>query len=156
MKFEEIDILGILPQCPPFVMIDKLLHCDFDVTRTAYVVDAKNIFCDNERFTESGLVENIAQTCAARIGYINKYINQKAITLGFIGAIRNLEILRLPQIGELLITQIATMEEVFQMTLVSANIKVGEELIASCEMKISVTNKESKEVSLDSLDSLNF
>jgi predicted hotdog family 3-hydroxylacyl-ACP dehydratase len=121
-------------------MIDKLLHCDRDVTRTSYVVDGENIFCDNERFTESGLIENIAQTCAARMGYINKYIYNETVKLGFIGAIRNLEILRLPRIGELLVTQITTIEEVFQITLVNATITVGDELIASCEMKISITD----------------
>jgi predicted hotdog family 3-hydroxylacyl-ACP dehydratase len=140
MKFEEIDILGILPQQPPFVMIGKLLHFDFDMTRTSYTVNAENIFCDTERFSASGLIENIAQTCAARIGYINKYINHKAITIGFIGAIRNLEILRLPKIGESIVTQITTIDEVFQITLVNATITVGDELIASCEMKISTTD----------------
>ncbi|GHT01321.1 flexirubin biosynthesis protein [Bacteroidia bacterium] len=138
-NFEEIDILGILPQRLPFVTVDKLLHFDFEVTRTSYAVKADTVFCDDGRFTESGLIENIAQTCAARIGYINKYINHKEITLGFIGAIRNLEILRLPQTGELLTTQIIAIKEVFQMTLVNATVTAGEELIASCEMKIATT-----------------
>ena len=140
MKFEDIDILKLLPQHPPFVMIDKLLHCDFDVTSTSFQVNEENIFCDNGRLTESGLIENIAQTCAARIGYINVYINKETIKLGFIGAIRNLEIFRLPQIGELLETKIITIEEVFKMTLINASITVGEEIIASCEMKISTTD----------------
>jgi predicted hotdog family 3-hydroxylacyl-ACP dehydratase len=142
MKFEEIDILELLPQRPPFVMIDKLLHCDHDVTRTSYRVTGENIMCDNAQFTESGLIENIAQTCAARMGYINKYIYNDTVKLGFIGAIRNQEIFRLPQTGELLVTQITTIEEVFQMTLVNATITVGEELISSCEMKISITDIE--------------
>ena len=140
MQFEDIDILELLPQHRPFVMIDKLLHFDFDVTRTSFLVNEENIFYDNGRFTESGLIENIAQTCAARIGYINVYILKETIKLGFIGAIRNLEIFRLPQIDELLVTQIATIEEVFKMTLVKASITVGEEIIASCEMKISTTD----------------
>ena len=140
MRFEDIDILELLPQHPPFVMIDKLLHCDFDVTRTSLYINDENIFCDNGRFSESGLIENIAQTCAARIGYINVYVDKKMIKLGFIGAIRNLEIFRLPKIGELLETKIVTMEEVFKMTLVNATITVGEEIIASCEMKISTTD----------------
>jgi predicted hotdog family 3-hydroxylacyl-ACP dehydratase len=142
MGFEDIDILEILPQRPPFVMIDKLLHCDHDVTRTSYRVTGENIMCDNAQFTESGLTENIAQTCAARIGYINKYINKETIKLGYIGAIRNLEIHRLPQTGELLITQITTIDEVFKMTLVNATIRIGEEMIASCEMKIASTDIE--------------
>jgi len=140
MRFEDIDTLELLPQHPPFVMIDKLLHCDFDVTRTSLLVNEENIFCDNGRFSESGLTENIAQTCAARIGYINVYVDKKMIQLGFIGAIRNLEIFRLPKVGELLETKIVTMEEVFKMTLVNATITIGEEIIASCEMKISTTD----------------
>ena len=140
MQFEDIDILELLPQRRPFVMIDKLLYCDFDITRTLFRVDEENIFCDNGRFTESGLIENIAQTCAARIGYINVYIDKETIKLGYIGAIRNLEIFRLPRIGELLETKIVTIEEVFKMSLVNASISVGEEIIASCEMKISTTD----------------
>jgi len=140
MQFEDIDILELLPQRRPFVMIDKLLYCDLDITRTSFQVDEENIFCDNGRFTESGLIENIAQTCAARIGYINVYIDKKTIKLGYIGAIRNLEIFRLPRIGELLETKIVTIEEVFKMSLVNASISVGEEIIASCEMKISTTD----------------
>jgi len=140
MQFEDIDILELLPQRRPFVMIDKLLYCDFDITRTSFHIKEDNIFCDNGRFTESGLIENIAQTCAARIGYINVYIDKKTIKLGYIGAIRNLEIFRLPRIGELLETKIVTIEEVFKMSLVNASISVGEEIIASCEMKISTTD----------------
>jgi predicted hotdog family 3-hydroxylacyl-ACP dehydratase len=146
MQFEDIDILTLLPQRPPFVMVGKLHHCDRDVTRTSYLVNRDNIFCNTEQFTESGLIENIAQTCAARIGYINKHIYNNTVKLGFIGAIRNLEIFRLPKIGELLVTQITTIEEVFQMTLVNATITVGEELISSCEMKISTTDSEAKAV----------
>jgi len=145
MLFENIDILELLPQSRPFVMIDKLLHCNFDITRTAFQVNEENIFCEDGRFTESGLIENIAQTCAARIGYINVFINKGTIKLGYIGAIRNLEIFRLPEIGELLETEIVTLEEVFEMTLVRATIAVGKERIASCEMKISTTDVNGKE-----------
>jgi predicted hotdog family 3-hydroxylacyl-ACP dehydratase len=145
MKFDEINILELLPQRPPFVMVDVLLYCDRETTRTTLQVREENIFYDRGRLSESGLIENIAQTCAARMGYINKYIYRDTVKLGFIGAIRNMEIQRLPQLGEQIITQIDTLEEIFQMTLVSANITVGEELIASCEMKISITDIESKE-----------
>jgi predicted hotdog family 3-hydroxylacyl-ACP dehydratase len=145
MNFEEIDILNLLPQRPPFVMIDTLLYCDIKTTRTSLSVEEENIFCEKGLLTESGLIENIAQTCAARMGYINKYIYNDTVKLGFIGAIRNLKILRLPKIGEQLITQINTMEEVFQMTLVNASVMIGDETIAACEMKISITNIEKNE-----------
>jgi predicted hotdog family 3-hydroxylacyl-ACP dehydratase len=145
MKFEEINVLDILPQRPPFVMIDALLYCDKKMTKTALSIKAENIFCDNGHLSESGLIENIAQTCAARMGYINKYIYLNTVKLGFIGSIRNMEIFRLPQLGEQLTTGIDTLEEIFQMTLVNATITVGEEIISSCEMKISITDIERKE-----------
>ncbi|MDR1343493.1 MAG: pseudouridylate synthase [Prevotellaceae bacterium] len=140
-NFEEVNVLELLPQRPPFVMVDKLLCCDMDVTETSLGVREENIFCDDGRLTESGLVENIAQTCAARMGYINKYINNDTVKLGFIGSIRNMEIRRLPQAGEALTTRICTMEEVLRMTLVSATVTVGRELIASAEMKIAIVEE---------------
>jgi predicted hotdog family 3-hydroxylacyl-ACP dehydratase len=140
MEFEQIDIRDLIPQKEPFIMVDKLLYCDMISTKTSLSVKTDNIFFDGGKLSASGLIENIAQTCAARMGYINLYINRDTVKLGFIGAIRNLEIFRLPQAGEQLVTQIKTLEEIFQMTLVEANIRVKDELLASCEMKISITD----------------
>jgi predicted hotdog family 3-hydroxylacyl-ACP dehydratase len=146
MKFDEIDILDLLPQRPPFVMIDTLLHCDHNITKTAFRVQKDTVFCDDERLSESGLIENIAQTCAARMGYINKYVCNDTVKLGFIGAIRNQEIVRLPHVNEILTTQITVVEEVFQMTLVNACVRIEDELICSCEMKIAITDIESSKI----------
>ncbi|MDR2130194.1 MAG: pseudouridylate synthase [Odoribacteraceae bacterium] len=144
MEHETIDVLELLPQRPPFVMIDRLLHCDTMMTSTSFQVREGTIFCDDARLTEAGLIENIAQTCAARVGYINKYVYRKPVKLGFIGAIRDMEITRLPRVGEVLTTRVETLEEIFQMTLVSARVRAGEEWIASCEMKIATTDIESR------------
>lgn len=140
MDFETIDIQEILPQRPPFIMVDKLLYCDLQTTRTALLVRDDNVFCDNGILSEAGIAENIAQTCAARLGYINKYLHNSSIKIGFIGAIRNQEFLRLPHTGETLVTQIETMQEVFRTTLVNAIVHAGNELITSCEMKIALTD----------------
>jgi predicted hotdog family 3-hydroxylacyl-ACP dehydratase len=142
MNFEQVSIPELLPQRPPFVMVDKLLRCDREVAVTSLLVRSDNIFCDNGQLMEAGVVENIAQTCAARIGYINKYICKDTVKLGFIGAIRNMEILRLPQVGETITTRVETVKEVFKMTLVSAAVCIGKELISSAEMKIAITDIE--------------
>jgi predicted hotdog family 3-hydroxylacyl-ACP dehydratase len=142
MNFEQINIEELLPQSPPFIMLDALTHFDQVITRTRMKVKADNIFVKNDQFIESGIIENIAQTCAARMGYINKYIYKNSVKIGFIGAIRNLTIERLPKIGETIITQINTIEEVFQMTLVSVIVKIENETISTGEMKISITDKE--------------
>jgi predicted hotdog family 3-hydroxylacyl-ACP dehydratase len=142
VDFEKIDILDLLPQRPPFVMVDKLLYCDRETTKTALTVREDNIFFDNGVLSESGLIENIAQTCATRMGNINKDAGKGGVKIGFIGAIRNQEIVRLPKAGETLVTQVNTVEEVFQMTLVNATVSINNEIITSCEMKISMTDKD--------------
>jgi predicted hotdog family 3-hydroxylacyl-ACP dehydratase len=66
----ENNILSLIPQQPPFVMIDQLDHSDETVTRCRFTVKAENVLTINGQFTEAGLLENIAQTAAARAGYM--------------------------------------------------------------------------------------
>lgn len=144
MEFDKIDIHELLPQQEPFVMVGKLIHFDMEKTVTQTEVMADNLFVENGVFSASGIIENIAQTCAARIGYVNKYILKKGIQLGFIGAIRNMNLYRCPKIGEVIETSIVTIEEIFGMTLVAATVKVADELIADSEMKIALSEVESQ------------
>lgn len=144
MDLQKIDIHELLPQQEPFVMVGKLAYFDPMKTVTLTEVKSDNIFVDEGVFTASGVIENIAQTCAARIGYVNKYILKKDVQVGFIGAIRNLQLHRLPKAGEVIETTVNTVEEVFGMTLVTAEVKIGDELLADAEMKIAVSNAESQ------------
>ena len=141
MKEEEIDILTLIPQRPPFVMVDRLLHFDTQTTITEFEVRADNIFVDDGKLSSEGLVENIAQTCAARMGYIS-LMSHTPVKVGVIGAISNMTINFLPQCGARLTTRIDLLEEVFQMTLVNAQVTVGEEVVASANMKIALTDIE--------------
>ena len=144
MGLENIDIHELLPQREPFVMVGRLDHFDMERTSTVTPIIESNIFVEDGMFTASGVVENIAQTCAARIGYVNKYMLKKGIQLGFIGAIRNLKLYRFPKVGEEIETSIITIEEIFGMTLVYAIVKVNDEVIAESEMKIARREVESK------------
>ncbi len=139
----QIDIHELLPQQEPFVMIDTLVHFDQTLTVTETIVRADNIFVDAGYFSATGLMENIAQTCAARIGYVNQYILKKGIQLGFIGAVRNFEVLGLPKVGDLLTTYVDVKEEIFGMTLAEARIECRGKTLTTTEMKIAV--KESEE-----------
>ena len=69
-----IDIHELLPQQKPFVMVGRLIHFDERTTETETEIKADNIFVDDGLFSASGLIENIAQTCAVRIGYVNRFI----------------------------------------------------------------------------------
>lgn len=133
-----IDIHTLLPQQEPFVMVGCLTAFDEVRTVTETTIAADNIFVDDGRFSASGLIENIAQTCAARIGFVNKYILQKGIQIGFIGAIRNLEVLGLPRVGDTIVTTVDVLEDIFGMTLAEASISCGGETIVRTQIKIAV------------------
>lgn len=134
----EIDVCELLPQQRPFVMIGRMTHFDDEETVTETAVTPDNIFVDGARLSAPGLIENIAQSCAARLGYINKYILKKPVKVGVIGAIRDMTIHRCPDVGETLTTTIRMVEEIFGMSLVRAVIAVDKEIIVEGEMKIAV------------------
>lgn len=139
-ELEKIDVLTLLPQRPPFVMIDCLTHFDEVVTTTRFAVREDNLFMEGGVLNSCALVENIAQTCAARMGYINSYICKENVKLGFIGAIKRLEIVRPAREGEVLTTSIEVMQEVGAVTMVNATVKVGDETIVTAEMKIALSD----------------
>jgi predicted hotdog family 3-hydroxylacyl-ACP dehydratase len=123
-------------------MIGTLVKFDMTRTVTELTIPADNLFVDNGYFSASGLIENIAQTCAARIGYVNKYILLKGIQLGFIGAIRNLQVNELPKVGDTITTTVDVLEEVFGMTLANAVVTCGDKVLVTSEMKIAVREAE--------------
>ncbi len=125
-------------------MIDRLVSSDAVFSVTELEVWPDNLFVDNGRMTAAGLVENIAQTCAARIGYINLNSGE-TVKIGVIGSISNLNIARTPRVGEHLVTTIKLLEEVFQVTLVEAMVKSDDEVLAQCNMKIALTDIDSKD-----------
>ena len=144
-QLETIDVLTLLPQRPPFVMIGRLIHFDEVVTTTQLEVRPDNLFMEADGLLNNcALVENIAQTCAARMGYINQYIYKERVRLGFIGSIKNLQVLRPAREGEVLTTSIEVVQEVLQLTLVNATVKVGDETIVTAEMKIALSDIEVK------------
>ena len=123
-------------------MVGKLTAFDEKRTVTETFIKEDNIFVCDGVFSASGLVENIAQTCAARIGYVNKYILNKGIQLGFIGAIRNLEITGCPKVGDTITTCVMVIDDVLGMTLANAVVTCNGETLATTEIKIAVKEAE--------------
>ena len=133
-----IDIHELLPQQEPFVMTGRLVQLDDVRTVTETVICGDNIFVEDGCFSASGMIENIAQTCAARIGFVNKYVLKKDVQIGFIGAIRNFEVFDLPRVGQTITTIVDVREEVFGMTLALAQVKRDEQILAETEIKIAI------------------
>lgn len=141
IKLTEIPVTELLPQRPPFVMIDCLTGFSETTTETCLTVRDDNVLVQDGRLSVYGLVENIAQTCAARLGYAS-YILHKPVRIGFIGAVRGCKIKRLPLVGETLETRIEVKEEIFGLTLVDAAVRLDGETIAETQMKIALEKEQ--------------
>jgi predicted hotdog family 3-hydroxylacyl-ACP dehydratase len=139
----DVDVLQLLPQRPPFIMIDHLTHFDRIFTSTCFTVRPDNVFVEDGILNPCALVENIAQTCAARMGYVN-LVNSDNVKLGFIGSVRHLVVGRDVKVGETLHTTIEVVSEVLQLTLVNATIKIDGEVVVEAEMKIAQSDIEAK------------
>lgn len=134
------DILTLIPQRQPIVMVDRFLGIENDVSRSELTIKLDNIFCENGCLNESGVIEHIAQSAAARVGYICLQ-NSEPVPLGFIGSVDKMKFHRLPAVGECLSTQISIIQEVMDITLIKAQVSSGEQPVAECNMKIVLKNK---------------
>lgn len=135
------NITEYIPQRPPIVMISRLLEAGEKNIRTELDIAEDNVFVEDGRLMAPGLVENIAQTAAARIGYLAKQQNVP-VPLGFIGAIQHLEILGHPAAATTVQTEIIIGHEVFNATVVKGTVKQDGKLLAQCEMKIFVSRNK--------------
>ena len=73
-KIEDIsalDIEIILPHRNPFLLIDKLIYYNSDTlaVKTSFLVKREGVFVSGDTLSAAGLLENIAQSCAAKIGF---------------------------------------------------------------------------------------
>lgn len=128
-------ILELIPQRPPIVMVDKLIAVEDKKTITGLEILPANIFVMNGRFREPGLIENIAQSAAAGVGYYYRNKNEE-VPVGFIGAVKNLVIHFLPEAGSEITTEIIIEHEVMNATLIRGVIFQDNKVVAECEMKI--------------------
>lgn len=137
MFIQEDDIINYIPQRPPMVMIGGLLAVEKQATRTGLQIAADNMFVENGRFTAPGLMENIAQTAAARVGYIARQENTP-VPVGFIGAVKDLEVFELPPADAFIETETIITYQVFNATMVTGKVLFEGRVMAQCEMKIFI------------------
>jgi len=137
MSFEE-DILALIPQKPPFVMVDKLLYSDDNISRTSFIIPADNVLVIDGKFSAAGLMENMAQTAAAGEGNLAR-IEDRPIDIGFIAGVKDLEVFELPSVGEELTTEVKFETRLLNAAIVTGKVYRNEEVIAQCEMKIFIS-----------------
>ena len=127
-------VKNLIPQRDPFVMVDKLFYFSENKVVSGFSISDDNIFSFQSLFTASGLIENMAQTVALFTGYQYFLKNEPAPT-GYIGAIKKVEIVEFPNVGNQLITSVNILHEIMGVTLVNSKVECNGKIIASSEMK---------------------
>jgi 3-hydroxyacyl-[acyl-carrier-protein] dehydratase len=137
MKATHFEINELIPQRPPMLMIGSLITCDKIKSVTEFFITDDNIFRKNGFFTEPGMVENIAQTAAAGVGYHAKMSGQ-SVHLGFIASIKDLNIYFLPVVNSTIYTEICLVNEVMGFSVIQGKIISDTKIAAVCEMRIFI------------------
>ncbi len=138
-SLNEIDVADLLPQKPPFVMVDAIETYNPTSLSSKFMVREDNLFIQNGYLAAAGLVENMAQSVALHTGY-GFYLLQKPAPLGYIGAIKSILIKSLPKMGQTIVTTIEIIQEFGGLTLVNIASTIDGIEIASGEMKTVLAN----------------
>lgn len=127
-------IKELIPQREPIIMVDAILEYEESKVVGGLTVSEDCIFVENNTLKEPGVLEHMAQTVALYTGY-EYYLKNMQAPVGYIGSMKNVEILRLPKIGEKLVTTATILHEIMGVTLVNIETKVDKKIIAFGEMK---------------------
>lgn len=129
------EILDFIPQRSPIVMVSEFMGVEDNLSVTALTITQDNIFCEGGVLSECGVIEHIAQGAAMRMGYIYKSAGRE-VPLGYIGSVNKFKVFTLPKVSERITTEIRVEQEFMNISLISAEVRCGEQVVAQCTMKI--------------------
>lgn len=131
------DITSLIPQRPPILMVDRFSYEDDSLCHSELTLKEDNMFLHNGSMVPEGLLEHIAQTAAAHIGYRRKMAGEE-VNLGFIGDIKRCTMgKRMPTVGQTVMTTMRVVSQVGNITMVSAESTSDGETLIECRMKLS-------------------
>lgn len=131
------NILNYIPQREPICLVHTIYECTDEVSTTGFNVEEGHFFVSDGVLTEAGIVENMAQSCAAGAGY-NSSLKGEKPKVGFIANIKDLQIHSLPKVNSEVITTVKLKAFVMNVTLVIVNSICNGQSVAECEMKIFI------------------
>lgn len=136
------ELFDFIPQRPPFVMVDQLFEVTENAVESGFTIKKNNQLVEGGKFQASGLIENMAQTCALFAGYRAHEMGKEA-PVGFIASVKDVAIQQLPEVGESIITHIEIVNELMNMQIARAVVKNQEhEILAGCELRIFIKEDE--------------
>lgn len=133
MKPEEYDIIDLVPQRHPMIMIDRLTDAGDKSARGRLFIKASNVFCYDGLFQEAGLIEFMGQTAAACIGYLH-LSEGRGIGSGFLAQVRDFRIKSLPAANTEIYSEITLSDDLLTYTIINGRIFQNDLVIAEGEL----------------------
>ncbi len=104
-----IDVSNYLPHRAPMLMVTSVLEIDDDSVSTKFHISEDCIFLKDGKLSETGLIENAAQAASGVVG--QSFFEKDDLDgtgnklVGYISAIKKVEIFQLPKMGDTIITK---------------------------------------------------
>ena len=129
------------------LMVDDLVALNDSHVKTTFRITPKNIFLENNKFLEAGLIENIAQTCSIIVG--SSYFSvddgkeeNDAEVIGFISSIKSVELFNTAKVNDLLVSTSELLSrfdgENFSMCDMKGEISCNGVLLLNCRLNLLI------------------
>jgi 3-hydroxymyristoyl/3-hydroxydecanoyl-(acyl carrier protein) dehydratase len=135
MLISKEHIQNLIPQRPPFVMIDNLLEATDEFFVSDFTILPDNIFIEDGVLREFAMIENIAQSSSAGLAATTKRIGDKRPE-GYLGAISKLKLFELPQVNDRIYTKVKLLAQFDNMYLLKGENYVNNTKLMECELKL--------------------
>lgn len=141
-----IDVSNYLPHRAPMLMVTSVLEIDDTSVATKFHISEDCIFLKEGKLSETGLIENAAQAASGVVG--QSFFEKDDLDgtgnklVGYISAIKKVEILQLPKAGDTIITKAKLLSrfDTGEVTMCSleAETFLDEKLIVSSTMNFLI------------------
>lgn len=114
-----------------------------DEAITSFKILEENIFVKNGFFTETGLIENIAQTCSAITGQeitedFEDHHDPGSKVIGFITNIKKVKIFDVPKVGDTIVSKAVLNSQFGEICTISCTTFLGEKVLVEAEISLFI------------------
>ena len=128
------------------LMVNTIAHIDEDSMTAEFHIGPDCIFLKDGRLSETGLIENAAQACSAIVGQsyfdVDDLEGKGNKVIGYISAIKKVEIFELPKVNETLITKAKLISrydtDVMSICTISGSTFRNDDLIVDCTLNFLI------------------
>lgn len=133
---ESVDFHFLTPQGPDFIYVDRLQTANDAFAESRYTVKGSEVLFGEGKLSAPALIENAGQTSGAWEVWMNRE-KGKAVPMGYLASVSDVNVARLPAEGETIITTIKRIAELGQNRMYSAETRIEEERIFTCRFTTS-------------------